>query len=610
MLASLIPFTTADVAPDGGGTVTISEDKTWDVDGILDATVVVDAPATLTINANLVVADGSSITINQGASLILEDASLVADAGPHSIMPISSSNNASLIVPSSLSSSGFTLRIISAEGWNLDGWSVRWDQFPAQDLNGTEDEIDFTAPKNDFRLFFDLNPGNFSTLVIDRLEIIEDGNPTPYTVLGIDADPTDCFLAGKDILPDTHFFPLTIDGSASIKNSMIQGADVSISGAVTTDEATFIASGPLNVAGSDASLLMQGGSVKIPKYPYDHDVRLDAFADIQWGAALGTGGLIDRWERVVPEQIIHIPVNSQGIGCPATGCVKYTYHGLGSPNAGSMEHKIPDSNGNVSVPSRTVEIGWADSTDVWTETGYIEIVQFLTVWNFNSSIGSWSEGEMIPMPHDVAVFNIIEHLNYPIISVDAVTLDSDTAEVGSSLEVEITVSNSGTEAAIVATVCDIAGTGEYAEMTPIFAVLTLAPGQTDTADMKWSYGQSGSAGLVCSVNNPAQLLDSSLFLTNLNMTASYGDSVEVEWGDKDQGEIDSMLVVGALIILIVVCIGAFTRFAQQGAFGGQPTAEEIVEYLEDEDDDEDDDERVDRFKELLRAEADDDDLED
>ena len=132
----------------------------------------------------------------------------------------------------------------------------------------------------------------------------------------------------------------------------------------------------------------------------------------------------------------------------------------------------------------------------------------------------------------------------PDIAVDTVTLDSDTAQVGKSIGVEITVSNSGTEAARVATVCDIAGTGQYAEMTPIFAVLTLAPGQTDTVDMKWSYGQSGSAGLVCSVNNPAQLLDSSLFLTNLNMTARYGDSVEVEWGDKDQGEIDSMLVVG------------------------------------------------------------------
>lgn len=603
LLASVMPYTSADVAPMSGGPVVISEDKTWDVDGILDAQVVVNAPATLTINADLTMANGSSITVNQGASLLLENGSLVADMGPHSMMPIPSSNNASLLVPASVFSQKFSLRIYAAEGWSLDGWTVSWGGNTPYEINGTMEEIDFQSPMNDFRIYFNLFPGNSTTLVVDRLELVEDGNPTPHTVLAIDADPQDCFLAGTDILPNTHFFPLTIDGNANIVSSTIQGADVSITGAVTTNDATFLASGPLNVAGADSSLHMQGGSVKLPKFPYDHDVRMDVLAELDWGASMGTGGLIDRWERVVPEQTIHIPVNSQAIGCPTSGCVQYTFHGLGSPNAVASPYKIPNSNGDVSVPSRTVEIGWADSTDIWIEAGFIEIVQFQTVWNFNASIGSWSEGDMIPMPHDVEVFNIIEHLDYPIISVEAVTLESDTAEVGSSIEVEITVSNSGTETARVATVCDIAETGQNADMTPIFKAVTLAPGQTDTVDMKWSYGQSGSAGLVCSVNNPAQLLDSSLFLVNGNKTASYGDSVEVDWGDKSQSEVDSMLIVGALIVVIIVCIGAVIRFAQQGAFSGEPTAEEIVEHLEDE---EDEDERVDRFAEMM----DEEDLED
>ncbi|MEE3083661.1 MAG: hypothetical protein VX320_06225 [Candidatus Thermoplasmatota archaeon] len=608
LLASVIPYTSADVAPMSGGPVVISEDKTWDVDGILDAQVVVNAPATLTINADLTMANGSSITVNQGASLLLENGSLVADFGPHSVMPIPSSDIASLLVPASVFSQKFSLKIYAADGWSLDGWTVSWGGNAPYEINGTMEEIDFQSPMNDFRIYFNLFPGNYTTLVVDRLELVEDGNPTPHTVLAIDADPQDCFLAGTDILPNTHFFPLTIDGDANIVSSTIQGADVSITGTVTTEDATFLASGPLNVAGAGASLHMQGGSVKLPKYPYDHDVRMDVSADLNWGASMGSGGLIDRWERVIPEQTIHIPINGQGSGCPSTGCVQYTFHDLGPPtckscpNSGAAPYKIPNSNGDISVPSRTVEIGWADSTDVWTEEGFIEIVQFQTVWNFNMSIGSWSEGDMIPMPHDVEVFNIIEHLDYPIISVDDVALESDTAEVGKSIEVEITVSNSGTEAAIVATVCDLAGTGQNADMTPIFKVVTLAPGQTDSVDMRWSYGQSGSAGLVCSVIKPIQMLDSSIFLINSNKTASYGDSNEVEWGDSAQSEVDSMLIVGALIIVIIVCIGAVIRFAQQGAFSGEPTAEEIVEHLENEDDDE----RVDRFAEMM----DEDDLED
>ena len=92
MLASVVPFTSADVAPMNGGPVVITEDKTWDMDGVLDAQVVVNAPATLTINADLTIANGSSITVNQGASLVLENSSLVAELGSHSVIPIPSSN--------------------------------------------------------------------------------------------------------------------------------------------------------------------------------------------------------------------------------------------------------------------------------------------------------------------------------------------------------------------------------------------------------------------------------------------------------------------------------------------------------------------------------------
>ncbi|MEE2811519.1 MAG: hypothetical protein VX627_00605 [Candidatus Thermoplasmatota archaeon] len=605
MLMGFAPLVSSAPAPMNGGPYAVTSDETWDVDGELNAQVVIESGSTLTIEANLTVAEGASITVNQGATLRLENGGLIAEAGPHGVRPVSppdGSGDASLLVHSGVSSGAFTVRIVTADGSDdMDGWTVQWDELPAQDMSGSVHEINFSTPKSDFRIHFDFPMGTGSmngNLMIDRIEVV-DSNSATHSVLAIDAEPMDCMLVGDD------GFPLTIDGTAHIENSMIRGADVAITGAVTTDSATFMASGPIMVTGGDASLDMLNGAVTLSRV--DHDVELDAFADITWGAAQGTGGLIDRWERIAPEMTVHIPVS--GYGCGSLPCVRYVYHGLGGPNVGASSIQAVNSDGNVTIGQRTIEIGWADSTDVWTESATIEIERFRTAWNMNSTMDDWSNAVFVPMPRDVTVFNILEHLEYPIISVDSTVVSSDEGTVGKSIPVHVTVTNSGTGNAGIAVSCYLPDSDNYADASPRYSSMLLGTGETETIVVNWSFAPAGSSGLECRVHDATQFLDIDAFIAkrgaSLTLEGS-SDPMEVTWIDSEEEGFDAMLVLGSVILTIIICMGIVVRLAQQGAFGGGANVAEIDEFLSEEYDvDDEGEERVDRFAQMMEDEDED-----
>ncbi len=134
------------------------------------------------------------------------------------------------------------------------------------------------------------------------------------------------------------------------------GADISITGAVTSIDSDFTASGPIDVSGADSSLSLQGGSIMMSSA--DHDVNLDRVASLTWDGTTGTGGVIDRWERNIGQQEIHIPIGST---CTGGYCVEYKIHDHG-PSEGTMVRN--SVNGTALVPGRTVEIGYSNGT-VW-----------------------------------------------------------------------------------------------------------------------------------------------------------------------------------------------------------------------------------------------------
>ena len=593
MLICIIPFSNAGSAPTNGGTYDVSTDETWNMGSELNAIVTVEAGATLTIATDYTLPAGASITVEQGGTLRVEEGSLTGADFAQAVR-MTPNVPTSLLAHSSVASGAFSLRIVAPSGNDMSGWSVSWDDIPAQDMTGDEHVINFSSPKADFRLDFALNPGSFTDLVIDRIEIDEEGSVTATPAYL--ADPFNCRIAAEY----GTSFPLTIAGSAHFENSAITGADVMITGAVTTTNADFMASGPLNVRGEGSSLMMTGGTVKMSSE--DHDVNADGLASLGLGNAFGvqgTGGLIDLWERNIEEQEIHIPIGST---CTGGYCVEYAIHNIG-PSEGTIYRFNVD--GVALVPARTVEIGTCDGSNctVWSEGADIEITNFRTAWNLGTGMDSWSEGTLVRLPWDVSTFEILPHLGHPVISVDSVNIPDDTGKIGNSIPVEITVTNSGVDAAAIYIRCNIAGfdddgvwmtTDSYADMTPVYSAMLLDAGETETLNANWTYGSEGDAGLDCYVEIPTQFMDSEPFISKESANStSDGIEATVSWNTVDEESGSMLIMLAALGLTVIIGLAVAIRFATVDT----RTDDREVHHEGDEED-----ERVDRFAEMMDEE--------
>ena len=577
----MTPITNAGSAPTNGGVVNVSSDETWNIGSELNAVVTVLAGATLTIEGDYTLPDGASITVAEGGTLRVEGGSLTSGAFSHAVRMIPGAQS-SLTVDSDLTVGGFDLTIVSADSMNMTGWSVTGENRPAEDMSGSQHVLNFPAGiSDDYQLNFSLNPGSFTDLVIDHL-IIDDGN-SQTNVLAYEAAPMNTMMA-KELGAQ---FPLNVDGTAHFQDAAFVGAEVMISGAVTSANSDFIASGPLNVMGEGSSLSMQDGSVTLSST--DHDVNLDGVAVLTWDGTTGTGGVIDRWERNIGEQQIHIPIGST---CTGGYCVEYKIHNHG-PSEGTMLRQNVD--GVALVPGRTVEIGWSDGT-VWTENASVEILNFRTAWNLGVTMSSWSEGMMVSLPWDVSVFEILPHLSYPVISIDSVEFPSEAAQAGTSTDVDVTVTNSGDEPAAIFIRCNLAGSDSYADMTPTYSAMMLDAGETETLNANWTYHTPGEMGIDCYVEEPFQFMDATPFLPvgAANSTRN-GVEATVSWSDVSADSSSATIMLAALGLTLILGIGLVIRLATVGADEREINRES-----------EEGEERVDRFAQMMDDEDEDD----
>ena len=577
MLLCLMPVSNAGSAPVNGSAYDVTTDETWNTGSELNAVVTVQAGATLTIATDYTLPAGASITVAEGGTLRVEEGSLTSGAFSQAVrmIPFEAS---SLMVHSGEANGGFSLKVIAVSGTNMSGWTVSGENIPAQDMSGSQHIINFTAPRDDFRINFSKNLGSINPLVIDYLEI--DDGATVTTTPAYLAEPMDCFMASEL----GTLFPLNSAGTAYFGNSSIVGADMSITGAVTSIDSHFTASGPIDVSGADSSLSLQGGSIMMSSA--DHDVNLDRVASLTWDGTTGTGGAIDRWERNIGQQEIHIPIGSE---CTGGYCVEYEIHNHG-PSEGTMIRFSVE--GVALVPGRTVEIGWADGT-VWTENASVEVTNFRTAWNLGSTMSSWSEGKIVPLPWDVEIFEILPHLDHPVISVDSVNIASSAGQVGRSIDVDVTVTNSGQDQAAIYIRCNVAGTDNYADMTPTYSAMLLDAGETETLNANWTYHKAGDAGLDCYVEEPFQFIDASPFITQGSASSTRdGADATVSWSSVDEDSSAAIIMLVAIVLTVIVGLVVAVRLASAGTDG-----REIVHEAANE-------ERVDRFAEMMDEEDD------
>ena len=583
MLICTIPLSNAGSAPTNGGIYNVSTDETWNIGSELDAIVTVEAGATLTIATDYTLPAGASITVEQGGTLRVEDGSLTSGAFSQTVR-MTPNEPTSLLIQSDVANGGFDVKIVAPSGTNMSGWAVSGENRPAEDMTGEEHQLNFPAGiVEDYRLNFSLTPGRIADLLIDYLEI--DDGTTITTIPAYLSEP----INGRMAAELGTLFPLNIEGTAHFEDCSIVGADVMITGAVTSVDSHFTASGPINVGGEGSSLSVQDGSITMSST--DHDVNLDGVAGLTWNGTTGTGHRIDRWERNIGPQEILIPIGSTCTGDYA--CVHYTITGIG-PNKMTMQRS--NANGTADVPARTVEIGFSNGS-IWTESALIEIVNFRTAWNLGSTMDSWSSGVIVPLPWNVETLDILPHLDYPVISVDSVEIAADSGSIGHSIPVDITVTNSGTEAAAIFMRCNIAGTENYADMTPTYSAMMLDAGETETLEANWTYHSEAEVGLDCYVEEPFQFLDSSPFISQGSVGSNASGGI-VAWGtgSPDAEGLPMIIILAVLGLSIIIGLAVAIRFAAaNAAFDEREVNHEAEE-----------DERVDRFAEMMDEEDEDD----
>ena len=268
----------------------------------------------------------------------------------------------------------------------------------------------------------------------------------------------------------------------------------------------------------------------------DHDVRGGPESEIYWGeGVIGSGGLIDRWERRVSGQTIQVDADY----------VVLRVTGIGPQE---LSQEIFSLGGFASVDSgreRVVEIGYSDGT-VWTESAVIEVVTYVTGWNPESSgIGNYGGGT-------VALGwaqNTILDSGTPFVEWESLDISEGAAtkSTGQSMPIQARLANRGTAAALLYFTCDVFETGMEANIGG-YQEVRIDAGESVEASFGWRSSDVGEATLSCRILTPTQLVDDGAFGGGSMTTglATWTEPVE-----DDSLPIISLLaaiVVGAVIV--------------------------------------------------------------
>ena len=544
MLPLVSLATVAESAPTSGGPVAISADTTWDADGDLDAQVVVESGATLTIAADVSidVQSGASLTVAHGATLIMESGSaLEADVDTYPMYTNAYQSHASLTLDADAVDDGFDITFHSHGDSNLSNWAVEWNGF-SEDMEGDSHTISFaSAPEQDIRFDFEMIGWAWNALIIDNVEV-QEGIFSSETLSPTDMSPNSFFLW------EDATWSLDIAGSATLTDAEVAGADMQITGTVSLSETKLTACGPVAVSGPDGSLTTVGGHIMHSHA--DHDVRADGVSSLTWGAETeGSGGVVDRWERIIPAQTVHVPANSVGI----------KFHDPG-PSEENTNPYLSGIDGNLLVRGggeRTVEIGWSNGT-VWTESAYMTIDSFVTAWNAQPHMPSYGEGQTIPLTWD-AYIDLSDAIDLPMIEISEVAPLATEGTTGTSIEVRLSIRNTGEAPARVALECftDFAE-GTRADISPSWPAIDVAAGETNSTTVRWSHADAAEESLECQLATPLQLVESDSFGQSLTEGATVTWSAEVDDGMNMAPILVALgvaIVIGLLVAMRVVQAG-------------------------------------------------------
>ncbi|MCS5533312.1 MAG: hypothetical protein NZ736_03525 [Candidatus Poseidoniaceae archaeon] len=514
---SAIPITSA-TAPSGNSEETISSPTTWDEDGTLNGTLLIDSGSSLTINSNVSVISGSSITVEEGATLNLNGD--VVGAELDSLLRLQSDSslmfNLGDVAESGTMRIEFDHQIMVDAQFDITVGEVTIDA-------GEQEFVDFIVPLDGSDIIVD-----FSTFysVITHIESVSFAHSGDTVV---NYSPKDISYERASLFWISSSFSIDILGSFTMDSATLDGADLNCVGQCSITGSQLTGSAPINIQ-TDGSLTITDSNIAGSRT--DEDIVAHDTAELAYTSSTGTGGDTDAWIRLLSERIIQ--TNGEDI----------TVHQTGIGYGNYSRYDISNETGIVTIGgseySRIIE--WMDGEgQVHAETGEL-------TFTVTSGWGTFSTTVAAPQTAYAEI-----NISLPYISIDDIDMEDNFANVNESIGFMLTVSNKGSSEATANIRCYV--DGEDVDTAPSTITVTLLPGEVSETPVSWYSYEDGLKIITCKALIPNILESFTDEITNVEGASSQ----EVSWIYKSEAADAPLLIYGTVVVAILVGLWFYTR---------------------------------------------------
>ena len=547
MIPILFASTTLASPPTNGSTTLVSDSQTWE-GGNLNGDVVIADGGVLTWTGESQISTDSTITIQEGGILNLNNAILTGQASVSTLLIFDTTNVA---INESIADTTATMTIYFDINVPQEAYlNLTIDENTTNEITGTsfETTVDLT---DEFLIGVDhYYPLPFG---ITHIEIFHSN----AELLTISAE--ELSQSGGSLSWNQPSFHILNHGTVLLDGSTLMGANISCEHLCHFNDSTLIGSGPIHVA--DGTHIGVNNSVILGSRT-DEDIIVHDQATIDYEESTGTGGYTDAWIRLLSKREIH--VNAKVATVVATG-IGYNGNTINTIINGDTDQSTWFVDIGTSESKRIVE--WVDGTGTYhQETGTIKIT-------VESNWGDFIADAVAPK---TATSNV--DVTYPSLSIDKIVPDAVTADTGKTHYVMITISNTGTIPANPNVRCYT--NGEEADTTANTGNWEVAPGESKDVPVSWWHYTDEATTLNCKFLYP-DVLEA---VSDLIADESGQTSSEVSWTTAEEVE-ELPIVLYGIIIAIVVGLGVFV------ALGSRRLQKK--EYMESEEEHDEEEESVD-----------------
>lgn len=530
----LIPTSIAEAQNDGS-TQTITSSEVWTSDATLDGDVVVGSGGVLTIDSNIDVATDSTITIEQGGSLILNGQLNALDSNNEVYMEVYQNT---ILEPyfSGLIDSG-TLRVNMAKEYFTSmevyviaaGENLTWTGQSYLDFTVNFDDASVTVGFEGFWQF---------PVWVDSIQAF-DSNGAIYTLDADEWNHNNGVLKTEEGLAS---FSIDIQGDLTSNGGTISDADIICSGSCTFANSTLSWSSPINV--NDGAIIAMETSTMNGSRTYEDIIVHDtATIDFDTDSMSGTGGPTDMWIRLLSQRVITTNLKDAPASVHYEGLGYQASNGDLMLDANGAIDLGQNNNPTVSKYLRMTE--WVDSSGVLhQESGMVMIT-------LNGGTSVWNGDYSVTLNPAPTTPTYAANIALPYVQIDKVAPEDTQGTVDKGLGVMLTVTNSGT--VDVATNIRCYEGVDEADMATMF--VSLDAGQTKDIPAVWYANASGAKSLNCKASIP-------LFFNSLadDLTSASGtDSELVSFKEAEDREDAPIILYSAIVIVIIVATVIYTR---------------------------------------------------